>query len=145
MIAPLIPYLASKFAVSRDTVGLMVPAYLFPYAIGTFAYGLLADRFGRRGILVFCLTIFALCCALTAMSHSAHDMIIWRILTGFAGSGVAVVALTLIGDLFPFVERGRALGWLFGTIAGGKLSARFWEGCSLPWLAGKACFWALVC
>ncbi|MBV9469043.1 MAG: MFS transporter, partial [Abitibacteriaceae bacterium] len=120
MIAPLIPYLAAKFAVSRETVGLMVPAYLLPYALGTFAYGLLADRFGRRGILFVCLMAFAVCCALTATAHSAHDMLVWRILTGFAGSGIAVTALTLIGDTFAFAERGRALGWLFGAIAGGQ-------------------------
>lgn len=29
------------------------------------------------------------------------------------------IALVLVGDLFPFPQRGRALGWLFGGMAGG--------------------------
>ncbi len=39
--------------------------------------------------------------------------------SGSAVSGVVPIALALIGDLFPFQERGRPLGWLFGAMAGG--------------------------
>lgn len=140
MIAPLIPFLAAKFAVSRETVGLMVPAYLLPYAIGTFAYGILADRYGRRSILIGCLAFFAIFCALTATAHSAHSMILWRIATGFASSGIAVAALTLIGDLFPFAERGWALGWLFGAIAGGSAFGTTLGGLLTPLIGWQGLF-----
>src|SRR6185437_11717113 len=43
----------------------------------------------------------------------------WRIATGIGASGVVPISLTLIGDVVPFEKRGRALGWLFGAIAGG--------------------------
>ena len=38
MVAPLIPYLAEQFGVTREAVGRMVPAYLLPYALGAIVY-----------------------------------------------------------------------------------------------------------
>lgn len=140
MIAPLIPFLAAKFAVSRETVGLMVPAYLLPYAVGTFVYGILADRYGRRSILIACMVSFAIFCGLTATAHSAHAIILWRIATGFTSSGIAVAALTLIGDLFPFAERGWALGWLFGAIAGGSAFGTTLGGLLTPLIGWQGLF-----
>lgn len=46
-------------------------------------------------------------------------MIIVRLLTGLGASGVVPLALALMGDLFPYRQRGRPLGWLFGAMAGG--------------------------
>jgi predicted MFS family arabinose efflux permease len=40
-------------------------------------------------------------------------------MTGLGTSGVVPLALALIGKLFPYNERGRPLGWLFGAMAGG--------------------------
>jgi predicted MFS family arabinose efflux permease len=45
--------------------------------------------------------------------------ILMRVVTGAAASGVVPISLALIGDVYPFAQRGRALGWLFGGMAGG--------------------------
>lgn len=119
MVAPLIPHLARLFAVSEEKIGLIVPAYLFPYGLSTLFYGLLSDRLGRRRIMFASLLAFILLTALTATSQSAAQMTFWRLLTGLGASGVVPLALALIGDLFPFEKRGRPLGWLFGAMAGG--------------------------
>jgi predicted MFS family arabinose efflux permease len=119
MVAPLIPRLAGVFGVSVQFIGLMVPAYLIPYGISTLFYGLISDRFGRRPIMFASLTAFVLLTALTATAQSAQAMIWWRLLTGIGASGVVPLALALMGDLFPYEQRGRPLGWLFGAMAGG--------------------------
>ncbi|SRR5579885_2033410 len=119
MVAPLIPRLAGVFGVSVQFVGLMVPAYLIPYGISTLFYGLISDRFGRRPIMFASLTAFVFLTALTATAQSAQAMIWWRLLTGIGASGVVPLALALMGDLFPYEQRGRPLGWLFGAMAGG--------------------------
>lgn len=59
MVAPLIPRLAETFAVSAQEAGLIVPAYLLPYAVATLVYGLLADRFGVWRIMVGSLAAFS--------------------------------------------------------------------------------------
>lgn len=119
MVAPLIPRLAAVFDVSTETAGFIVPAYLIPYGIATLFYGLLSDRIGRRTIMFASFAAFVVLTGITGFVRSANEMMILRILTGLGASGVVPLALALVGDLYPFRERGRPLGWLFGAMAGG--------------------------
>ena len=119
MVAPLIPCLSHTFRVSEQFIGLMVPAYMIPYGVSTLFYGLLSDRLGRRRIMLGSLAAFILLTLITATARSAPQMLWWRLLTGLGASGVVPLALALIGDLFPYEQRGRPLGWLFGAMAGG--------------------------
>lgn len=119
MVAPMIPQLAAFFGVSVQMIGLVVPAYLIPYGISTLFYGLLSDWIGRRRIMLVSLFAFVALTGLTVTAHSAGQMIFWRLLTGLGASGVVPLALALIGELYPYEQRGRPLGWLFGAMAGG--------------------------
>ncbi|MDO5752121.1 MFS transporter [Arthrobacter sp.] len=119
MVAPILPQLASAFGTGVGTVGLSVPAYLIPYGLMTLFWGPLSDRTGRRPVILGSLLIFAALTAATALAPGATAFIVMRIATGIAASGVVPISLVLIGDVFPFAERGRALGWLFGGMAGG--------------------------
>lgn len=119
MVAPLIPHLSAVFNVSVEFVGLIVPAYLIAYGVSTLFYGLLSDRIGRQPIMFGSLSAFIVLTALTGFVTSPAQLIIVRLLTGLGASGVVPLALALIGDLFPYPERGRPLGWLFGAMAGG--------------------------
>lgn len=119
MVAPLIPRLSHTFRVSEQFIGLMVPAYMIPYGLSTLFYGLLSDRLGRRRIMLGSLAAFILLTLITATARTAPQILWWRLLTGLGASGVVPLALALIGDLFPYEQRGRPLGWLFGAMAGG--------------------------
>ena len=119
MVAPLLPRLAQVFSVPIQTIGLIIPAYLIPYGAATLVYGPLSDRLGRRPILVGSLAAFILLTALTATAQSAQALLMLRGLSGLGASGVVPLALAFIGDVVPYHERGRALGWLFGAMAGG--------------------------
>ncbi len=119
MVAPIIPALAAAFGASVQTVGLLVPAYLIPYGVATLLYGLLADRFGVHRVMFLSLVAFAVLTVLTATAQSVEQLALWRGLTGLGASGVVPLALALVGRLFPYEQRGRPLGWLFGAMAGG--------------------------
>lgn len=119
MVAPLITRLANIFGVSVETIGLIVPAYLIPYGIATLVYGPLSDRFGRRIAIFTSLACFIVITGLTASAFSATSMLWFRLLTGLGASGVVPITLALIGDLYPYNERGPALGWIFAAMAGG--------------------------
>lgn len=119
MVAPIIPALSNVFGASVQTVGLVVPAYLIPFGIATLVYGLLADRLGVQRVMFASLAAFSVLTALTATSTSIAQIALWRVLTGLGTSGVVPLALVLVGRLFPYEQRGRPLGWLFGAMAGG--------------------------
>src|SRR5713226_7327195 len=119
MVAPIIPVLSVAFGASVQTVGLLVPAYLIPYGVATLLYGLLADRFGAHRVMFLSLAAFAVLTVVTAAAQSVEQLALWRGLTGLGASGVVPLALVLVGRLFPYEQRGRPLGWLFGAMAGG--------------------------
>jgi len=140
MVAPLIPRLASVFAVSGQTIGLIVPAYMIPYGVSTLFFGLLSDRLGRRRIMLASLLAFVILTALTATAQSASHMILWRLVTGLGASGVVPLALALIGALFPYAQRGRPLGWLFGAMAGGMAFGSTFGAIIEPFIGWRAIF-----
>ncbi|HTJ91300.1 MAG TPA: MFS transporter [Acidocella sp.] len=119
MVAPVIPSLTNVFHTSAEAAGLIIPAYLIPYGISTIAYGLLADRIGIHRIMFASLGAFAVLTMLTATAQSIEQLALWRIVTGIGASGVVPLALALVGRLYPYEQRGRPLGWLFGAMAGG--------------------------
>ena len=119
MVAPLIPRLSIAFGISAQQIGFIVPAYLIPYGVSTLVYGVLSDRIGRRTIIFASLAAFIILTGLTATANSAGQLMLWRLLTGIGASGVVPLALASMGTLFPYEQRGRPLGWLFGAMAGG--------------------------
>lgn len=119
MVAPIIPALSNAFGTPVETVGLIVPAYLIPYGIATLGYGLLADRLGIHRVMFSSLAAFVALTMLTAMAQSIEQLALWRMVTGVGASGVVPLALALVGRLYPYEQRGRPLGWLFGAMAGG--------------------------
>jgi len=119
MVAPVIPALSNVFRTSVETVGLIIPAYLIPYGIATLAYGPLADRIGIHRVMFASLAAFATLGMLTTTAQSIEQLALWRIVTGIGASGIVPLALALVGRLYPYEQRGRPLGWLFGAMAGG--------------------------
>ena len=138
MVAPLIPHLAAAFSVSQERIGLIVPAYMVPYGIATLFYGLLADRIGRRRVLILSLSAFISLTVLTATAQTDTQLLMWRLVTGLGASGVVPLALSLIGQLFPYEQRGRPLGWLFGAMAGGMAFGSTVGVLAEPLLVGRA-------
>jgi predicted MFS family arabinose efflux permease len=140
MVAPLIPHLSAAFTVSGQMIGLIVPAYMIPYGVSGLFYGLLSDRLGRRRIMFASLLAFVVLTALTVTAQSASQMILWRLLTGLGASGVVPLALALMGTLFPYEQRGRPLGWLFGAIAGGMAFGSTFGALLEPFIGWRGIF-----
>ena len=119
LVAPLIPALAVEFHSSTNLLGMLVPAYMLPYGISTLFYGPLSDRIGRKPVILALLVMMVVTIAGVATARTAHQMLAWRLLGGIATGGIVPIALALLGDLFPYAERGRPMGWMFGALAGG--------------------------
>lgn len=144
MVAPLIPRLSSVFGVSVKTVGLAIPAYMMPYAVSVLFFGLASDRIGRRRIMLISLLSFVVLTALTAVSRSAQQLIFWRLLTGLGASGVVPLTLALIGTLYPYEQRGRPLGWIFGAMAGGMAFGSTFGVIAEPFIGWRGLFLAVA-
>jgi predicted MFS family arabinose efflux permease len=119
LVAPLIPSLAVELHASQAALGWLVPAYMLAYGCSTLFYGPLSDRIGRKPVLLTLIGFMALTTAGTASAQNIGQLLAWRAIAGVAAGGIIPIALALMGDLFPYSQRGHAIGWIFGAIAGG--------------------------
>lgn len=118
-IAPMLPQLATFFHSGVRDVGFAVPAYLLPYGVATLFTGILADRLGIGRVMLTSLALFIVLVFATALCQTLNALVAVRAITGIAASGIVPLALVVVAKLFPYAERGRPLGWIFGAMAGG--------------------------
>ena len=99
-INPILPTVATSFNVPPEQIGLIMTAFLVPVAIGTPIFGVLADRVGRKQILIPSLLVFALGGALSGYAPNFRSLLEWRFLQGIGAASLESLSLTMIGDLY---------------------------------------------
>ncbi len=99
-IGPVLPSLAQEFKIAPEQIGLVITAFVIPIAIGTPISGVLADRFGRKQILVPALLLFAIAGVVCALAPNFRTLLEWRFVQGIGAAPLESLALTLISDLY---------------------------------------------
>jgi EmrB/QacA subfamily drug resistance transporter len=95
----------------------VVTVYLLTSTVTVPVYGKLSDVYGRRPLLLIGVSLFLVGSALSGLSQSMGELIIFRGLQGLGAGAIFPIALSVIGDLFSPAERGRYQG-LFGAVFG---------------------------
>src|SRR6266568_7938747 len=93
----------------------MVDAYTLVFAGLLLTAGSLGDRYGRRGALQFGLVLFGIGSLASAFAGSADQLIATRAFMGIGGAFIMPATLSIITNVFPPRERGRAIGVWAGT------------------------------
>jgi predicted MFS family arabinose efflux permease len=114
VMAPVLTQIADEFGVSTGTAGLVAAAYGGPGVITGLLVGPYSDRFGRKRFLVAGALIMGAFTILSALAPTFETLIVARAVAGIGGSLIFPNANALIGDLFPYRERGRAMSTVIG-------------------------------
>jgi len=102
--------LLGEFSMTKATAGLLNTLTLIASAIGSFFFGVWADRFGRRRMLsasILTYSIFTFACG---FSSSVAMLAALRFLLGLGMGGEWNAGATLVAETWPSAWRGRALG-----------------------------------
>lgn len=110
-IAPAFPSIADSLNVSTRRIGLLITFFTIPGIIITPALGLLADRFGRKIVLIPSLFLFGIAGTACAYATSFDQMLLFRALQGMGSASLGALNLTLIGDLYSGNQRATAMGY----------------------------------
>lgn len=110
LITPSLPEIVLGVGASPAQAGLVIGAATLPGIVLAPVIGLLADRYGRREVLVPCLVLFALAGGLGATSPSLGWLLGWRFLQGAGAAGLVNLAVVLIGDHWQGPRRAAVIG-----------------------------------
>ncbi len=95
----------------------VIVAYLLAATVSTPLWGKLGDQYGRKGFFQASIVIFLCGSALSGLSGTMTQLIVFRALQGLGAGGLMVGAQAIVGDIVSPRERGRYQG-LFGATFG---------------------------
>jgi AAHS family 4-hydroxybenzoate transporter-like MFS transporter len=122
------PSLIGEWGVSKPALAPVLSAALFGLAAGAMVSGPLADRLGRKAVLVGSVAVFALACLASGFSPDLWTLAVLRFITG-VGLGAAMPnAVTLMSEYCPDGRRATLTNAMFcgfplGAAFGGFLAA----------------------
>ncbi|AIQ64185.1 major facilitator transporter [Paenibacillus stellifer] len=125
MISFVVAALAKEWSLSSGQIGLLTSINSLGMAAGAAAAGILADKYGRKNILLWTLLIFSVATGLSALAASFAILCVLRFIAGFGLGGELPVASTLVSESVEPRERGRAvvllesfwaLGWIVSAL-----------------------------
>jgi predicted MFS family arabinose efflux permease len=142
---PLLPMLGEIFHASKVMISLMVTATTAGVALAAPAVGQIADRIGRKRVIVACASMLGIATLLTATSTSLGALLFWRFVQGIATPGVFSVTTAYVHDQWPATKAASAISaYVSGTVVGGFLG-RVISGFAAEHLGWRSAFIALGC
>jgi DHA1 family bicyclomycin/chloramphenicol resistance-like MFS transporter len=100
MALPSIPSVQANFGTSQTEAASAIAVFLVGFSFAPLAIGPLADRFGRKPVLLAGLALFALSAVGCALAPSIGALIVFRLFQGVGAGAIAVLPRAIIRDLF---------------------------------------------
>lgn len=134
-ITPAFPGIQKEFGISTQKVGLLITIFTLPGIILTPILGVLADRIGRKTILIPAIFLFGIAGVVCGFTRSFDLLLLFRFLQGVGAASLGSLNVTLISDFYSGSERPAAMGYnasilSVGTAAypsiGGALASIAW-------------------
>jgi predicted MFS family arabinose efflux permease len=139
VVSPLLPLISADFQSSPALAGLSVAIFALTYMISAPLFGQLADRIGRRRVLICCLCAFAAANLLTAAATNLPYLLAARLLAGAVAAGVSPSVYALVAGIAPLDRRAT---WLAIVVSGLLVSLAI--GAPVGGVAGAAVGWPSV-
>jgi MFS family permease len=142
LISPALPAVQDAWGITESQASLLLSAFTLPGIIVTVPIGLLADRVGRKPLLVPGLLVFGLSGAGIVLVSEFSLVLLLRVVQGAASSTVVMLTVTLLGDLFSGEQRRVLIGANAAILAAGAAGYPLLGGAlaAVSWAAPFLCF-----
>ncbi len=110
-ITPAFPVIVKDLNISARSIGLLITVFTLPGIFLTPVMGALADRFGRKRILVPSMMLFGMAGGACALAHDFSLLLVMRFFQGVGAASLGSINVTIIGDLYSGNRRTKAMGY----------------------------------
>ncbi|MEI9851326.1 MAG: MFS transporter [Sphingomonas sp.] len=141
LIGKLAPAISADFGEPTSAMSLVFVLQQAGLAAGAFLVGPLADRFGRRSMLLVCTMLFSVLTLATLLATTITEFAIYRAFAGFFLSGVLPNVIALLSEVAPRRARATFITIAFCGFAGGGVVASAFTAAMLETYGWRAGFW----
>lgn len=122
------PGIATEWSVERSALGIVLSMELIGMALGSLTLGQLADRIGRRPIILGCISVMAVGMWLAGRADSIEDLSLWRFITGLGIGGMLASISASVAEVSNAKRRNVAValmsaGYPIGAVLGGSFAS----------------------
>jgi len=121
-ITPAFPRMERDLHISAQDIGLLITVFTLPGVILTPILGVLADRIGRKKILIPALLLFGVAGTSCFFARDFQLLLVFRFLQGIGAASLGSLNVTIIGDLFEGHDRAAAMGYNASVLSIGTAS-----------------------
>jgi MFS transporter, AAHS family, 4-hydroxybenzoate transporter len=137
MVGYVLPAIAKSMQIAPSALWPVIVSGLLGLMAGALLFGIVADRVGRKWVIIACLLIFGAFMLLTPTASSVQGLMAWRFLTGLGLGGAMPNAIALTAEYSP--QRSRAtvvmmmfFGFSLGAAVAGFATAGLVRGFGWP-------------
>lgn len=156
LVGPIMPLYAESFGVGAVLVGGLIAVFGVARIIMNVPASHLAERIGRRPLLILGPLLTALAAVATGLAGRFDQLLVFRFVQGLGSAAQTTAAMIVLADITTSEDRGRVMSWYqsslllgssFGPVVGGLVGERY--GFRAPFfvyavLAASAAVWALL-
>ena len=129
-----LPHMQASLSATQDTINWVLTSYIVASAIALPISGWLADKVGRKRLLLISVVVFTAASVLCATATSLPEMVLFRALQGVGGAFIVPLAQATLFDINPREKHGSAMalfgggvmiGPILGPVLGGWLTDNY--------------------
>lgn len=128
LVAPILPSMIKPLGTTEEMIGLVMSVYTLAALISTPFIGVLADRYGRKKVLLPLMILYGLAGFTISMVDSFGAVLVLRSFQGIGGAGMMGLGVTLVGDIFSGRARAQAMGY--------RSSSQSFVNAGIPFISG---------
>ncbi|MEM1509877.1 MAG: MFS transporter [Thermofilaceae archaeon] len=127
LVSGTLPLIRIEMELNPEEAGRVLSSWLLGMLLGALLLGYMADRLGRKPVLLTSAMLMGIFTPLSATARSWLDLSIYRVLAGAGNAGYMVTASVLMSEYAPTRARGRSVAllesaWAFGWLVALLLS-----------------------
>ncbi|WP_246217290.1 MFS transporter [Paraburkholderia panacisoli] len=134
------PAIVQAWRINPADLGPVFGAGLMGMLAGSIVLGAMADRVGRRPVLIGATVFYGLCMLATTLVQSVPEFLVIRFMTGVGIGGVMGNAIALVSEYSPRKHRASLMTWVSCGFTGGAIAGGFLCAALLPSMGWRSVF-----